>query len=57
MKKLKWYHYAAKVIMVGISLPLFPLLVIIALSSGSHPLAIYKCMWYDNYSPSTDSYD
>jgi len=46
-KKLKWYHYAAKVIFITISLPVSPLLVLIALSMGEHPLMLYKTMWYE----------
>jgi hypothetical protein len=38
----------AKVILIGITLPISPLLIIIALSTGDHPLAIYKCVWEDN---------
>lgn len=47
-KKLKWYHYTAKVIFITITLPVAPLLILIALSMGEHPLSIYKEMWNSN---------
>lgn len=46
-KKLKWYHYTAKVIVIIITLPVFPMLVLIGLASGDHPLALYRDLWYE----------
>ncbi len=48
-KKLKWYHYTAKIIFILISLPAFPLLVLIPLSMGDGPLDIYKDLWYGDW--------
>ncbi len=46
-KKLKWYHYTAKVILIVFASLLFPLLILIALASGEGPFYMYKEMWYD----------
>lgn len=47
-KKLKWYHYTAKVIMIGLfGVPLAPLLILISLASGEGPLEMYRVMWND----------
>lgn len=45
MKKLKWYNYAAKVVLITIMLSMFPILVLFALADGEHPLVYYKFMW------------
>ena len=46
-RPLRWYNYAAKVIMICMASLVAPLLIIVALSMGDHPLAIYKDIWND----------
>jgi len=47
MKELKWYNYVAKALMIGITIPIFPLLLIMSLAAGGGPFDIYKTMWDD----------
>jgi len=52
-KKLKWYNYAAKVVMILLLSPAAPILILIALASGESPLYMYKIMWYDGKPPNS----
>lgn len=47
MKKLKWYNYVAKAILIAITIPVFPLLAIIGMASGGGPFELYTIMWKD----------
>lgn len=45
MKKLKWYNYAAKVILIALFLPCAPLFILVSLAMGGSPLDFYKIIW------------
>lgn len=47
-KPLRWYHYAAKAILIAITIPVSPIIILIALASGDHPLGLYEIMWKDD---------
>jgi len=44
-KQLKWYHYMAKVVLIAITTPIFPLLVLIGWAGGDTAFALYREMW------------
>ena len=44
-KQLKWYNYAAKIVLIVIFSLIAPILITIALAMGDPPLACYKEIW------------
>ena len=45
INKIKWYHYAAKIIVMTMLTLVMPFLGLLALSVGESPLFFYKIIW------------
>ena len=56
IKKLKWYHYAAKIILMAMLTLVMPFLGLICLSVGESPMFLYKDIWNARPEPRESDY-